>query len=90
MNLVEKIKVALKCAKLLKSSGKGVAGVSKTVVGLAVIGLATFGYEPIAHVLKGNEVEIGGVIQQVVQVAGIVVALWGKIAAQIKLEQAEK
>ena len=82
------ISVVVRIVKLLRSSGRGVAGLSKTVVGVLVILLGAFGLDWAASIVQGQETGLTEALQKIVEGVGVLLTVWGAIAKQAALEKA--
>ena len=86
MNIAKFIALAIKIKKLFKSSGKGVFGLSKTVIGIMILILPVFGLEHAAGVIKGQDVELSTSLFNIITGIGVIVTAWGAIAKNDKID----
>jgi len=89
MGIAKFISLALKIKKLFKSSGKGVFGLSKTVIGIMILILPVFGLEHAARAIQGQDVALSTSLFNIITGIGVIVTAWGAIAKQDKIDEAK-
>jgi len=89
MGIAKFISLALKIKKVFKSSGKGVLGLSKAIVGIMILVLPLFGLDRVVAAIAGNEAGLATAISDIIAGVGVIMATWGIYAKQDKIEKLE-
>jgi len=89
MNIAKFISLALKIKKVFKSSGKGVMGLSKTVIGVLILLLPLFGLQAATDAVSSNQVGLSEALFDVIQGIGVIITVWGIASKNDKIEKLE-
>ena len=89
MSLAKFISIALKIKKVFKSSGKGVLGLSKTIVGVLIILLPVFGLNEATEAIQGNQEGLSTAIEQTITGIGVIITVWGVASKNDKIDKLE-
>jgi len=90
MGWIKMISLARKIKKVFKSSGKGVLGMSKTVVGVLILILPLFGLRDATDAISGNQAALSNALFGIIQGIGVIMATWGTVAKNDKIEKGKQ
>jgi len=90
MGIAKFISLALKIKKVFRSSGKGVLGLSKSVIGVLILILPVFGLNDAVRAVAGNEAALSTALSDIIVGIGVIVSVWGIAAKNDKIARLEQ
>jgi len=90
MGIAKFISLALKIKKVFRSSGKGVLGLSKSVIGVLILILPLFGLQAATDAITGNQAALSNALFDIIQGIGVIMATWGIAAKNDKIARLEQ